>query len=506
MRSKLALTNIGVNFITQVIVAFLGFFSRAIFIGNLDITYLGINSLFTNIVGLLTLLELGVGAAFNYSLYKPLADKDHSKVKALMKLFKKLYTYVSLIIIIIGLSILPFLDIFVKEEIKYLEWYFILFILDAAISYLFSYKQTLLFADQKGYVISLINVIVNIFTTIIKIFVLIFTQNYFLYLLVMIFSRLVLNYWIFNKANKMYPEIENSEIVELTIQDKKQLTTNIKALFIDRISGFIITSTDNIIISAFIGLKIVGTYANYFLVTSTFNVLISKILTSITPSYGNLFEEKDTDKSYKIFNILQYISFLIYSSCALTIYLVINDFIAIWIGQEYVFSNNLVLVIIISFFVNGSRQYLMITRTAGGLYWADRYRLLAEAILNIILSLILVQYLGLMGVLLGTLFSIVIISFYVEPFLIYKYLFPNKNLKIYFIKTLYYYLVIFLQYNLLIKIREYFFIDGIFSLILVSGFLFICANLTFVVGTMFLNEFKLVCSYLKIFKFARKEK
>ena len=275
-RTKASLRNITFAIIFQIVTLLVEFTSRTVFIKMLGKEYLGLDGLFYNILSMLSLAELGIGTAIIFSLYKPLTENDHSKVSILMALYKKAYLVIGGIVLILGLSIAPFLSFFIKEmpNIPRIEIIYMMFVLNSALSYVFIYKQSLIIADQKQYIVTKYRNIFNFSLRILQIIALYLTQNYFLFLSLNLMTTLILNVVLSMKANKMYPYLKNISKGQLDRETKDILTKNIIGNIAHKIGTVAVLSTDNLLIARFLGITTVGVYSNYLLIIGAMNTLL----------------------------------------------------------------------------------------------------------------------------------------------------------------------------------------------------------------------------------------
>ena len=272
-RTENSIINSTMSIITQVLTVILNFAVKTVFIKMLNDEYLGVNGLFTNIITMLSLADLGIGIAIPYSLYKPLAEKDEQKINILMNFYKKIYNIIGMVVLLIGLSLTPFLGLIIKDipdNVPNLSLIYMLFVIHSASSYFFVYKKFLIDSDQKGYITSRIIFAFSTILSIIQIILLVITKNYILFLLASIIMVILQNIYISYKANKMYPFIKNKTNDKLSKDDVKDIKKNVSSLFIYKVGTVIMNGTDNIIISKFIGLIIVGFYSNYVLIINSY--------------------------------------------------------------------------------------------------------------------------------------------------------------------------------------------------------------------------------------------
>jgi len=419
----------------QILVMFAIFFNRMIFVKTLDIKYLGLNGLFTNIVSVLSFAELGIGSAIIFSLYKPLAEKNNEKVKTLMRIYKKAYIYIGIFITLSGFIILPFIGFFIKgslTDIKNINLIFILFILSSTISYFYSYKRSLIMADQKGYIDSFYKYTFNIILNIFQILFLVWTKDFIIYLILKIVFVYLENLIITKKINKMYPYLLEKTTQKLDLNEKKNLIKNIKALVLHKVGSIVVLSTDNLLLSKFVGLATVGIYSNYMLIINSLNTIFSLFFQSIVASAGNLRVTEEESKNKFIFECIDLICFWIYSFASISLIILVNPFINLWFGENYTFSFNIVFILVLNFYIMGMRKSVQSFKEAYGLFWQDRFKPLFEATINLIASIILVKEYGTLGIFMGTLISTISTSFWIEPYILYKYGFRKSSFNYFF--------------------------------------------------------------------------
>ena len=443
-RTKNSIRNVITGFGGQAIQILMGFISRTIFIKYLGAEYLGINGLFTNILSLLSLAELGVGSAIIYALYKPIANSDEVKIKTLMSFYKNVYGSIGIVITIIGLITMPFLGAFIKDtpdinESIYLILIFYLF--NTVITYFYSYKGALITADQKNYVVSLINYGSYIFQSIIQIILLIITQNFILYLAVQSICIFINNFIVSKTTDKLYPYLKGDSNEKLSKREKKSLIKNIKALMIVKISGVLVNNTDNIIISYFSGITSIGLVSNYNLIINSINSALVQIFNGLTASIGNLNVKEDCEKREKTFNIINLLNFWFFGLASIGIILLSNDVIYIWLGDKYVLSKSILIVLVLNFYMMGMQNGVNVFKNTMGLFIYGKYLLLITAAINLILSFSLGNLWGMFGIFIATAIARLLTNVWYHPYVIYKYGF-NKSFIKYIIKYLAYALIL----------------------------------------------------------------
>lgn len=428
-RTANSIRNIMTGFMGQGIQLILGFVNRLVFIRCLNAEYLGVNGLFTNILSMLSLAELGIGTAIVYELYRPLAEKDEDKIASLVKIYKKAYCGIGFFIAIIGLGLIPFLNILIAEPPKINEnlvLIYCIFLFNTASSYFFSYKSSVLTADQKNYLVVGINYIVVFIQSILQIVILLATKNFILYLICQSAGTLIYNIIISRVADARYPSIRKKNIKPLEEKDRKDLFKNIKALVIIKIGGVLVNSTDNIIISSIKGLAATGLNSNYTLLTNTLNSILQQLFNGITASVGNLNAIEKKEKKKSMFKVINFLNFWLFAWATIAFIILANDIITICFGTRYLLNQNIVIISAINFYVVGMQNAVWTYKTTMGLFDYGKYLVAGTGIINIILSIVLGKQWGLFGILLATLISRMITNVWYDPYAVFKYGFKEK--------------------------------------------------------------------------------
>lgn len=439
-RSTKSLANIATSFLNKIITLVMKFAVRTVFIYTLNQEYLGLNGLFSSIMSLLSLADLGFGIALPFSLYKPLAKNDIKKIQTIMNFYAKVYTIVGIAVLVIGVSLIPFLPFIIKEmaNIGYIKFIYLLFVINSAVSYFFIYKRTLIVADQRGYIVTFIESGFSLLLALIQIVVLLIFKNYILYLTSGIFITILQNIYISNKCNKLYPYItKNGNDLKLEPNEIKKFTKNIFALFIYKLAIVIETGIDNIIISFFIGITSVGLYSNYLLIIDSLKSILMITFNSLTASIGNIAASEKSEKAYLIYKAINLLSIILYGISAIAIWILINPFINIWAGKDYLLDFLVVLFLCINYYIFGSQNTTSLFRNSYGLFWEGRYRPFIMTISNILFSIFFVNYIGLAGVFLGTIVSRLLSVGIIDPYILHKYAFKLPVIPYYLEKIRY---------------------------------------------------------------------
>lgn len=444
-RKKSSFKNMITAVSSNVLTIIVGLVAQAVFIKILGSEYLGLNGLFSNVISMLGIVELGMGSAIIYNMYKPIAENDHEKIKSLMHFYKKSYLIITLIISIIGIMIIPFIKYIVDIESVTVDvnvyLVYILFLLETICSYILSYKRSMLYADQKEYITNIIHMGYTIIVNTMQLSFLYFTHDYYLYLIIKVIMRLVENIVISSYVNRRYSYLLDNNVTKLDSKTEKDIFQKIKALFFHKIGGFIVSGTDNIIISKYLGLVTVGLYSNYYMIINAVQTVINHIIQATRASVGNLLVTESKKKQFDIFNKIRFVNFWISCFSSICIFVIMDSFITIWIGYKFVLPTKVLLVLVINFFIVSSRSTYGAFKEAAGIFYEDRFVPIIESLLNIVLSIIFVKKFGLMGVFMGTVASGLVLWCYSYPKYVYKNLFGRSYYD--YIKETIYYLIVF---------------------------------------------------------------
>lgn len=420
-------------------VIFLGFFTRKVFVDNVGLEYLGLNGLLQNILGLMTLLEGGFATSVVYNMYKPLAEDNRPKILALLQLYKRVYRWIALGIAVFSICLYPFIGYFLKDasQLSYVGLIYFIFLFNSIIGYFSAYKWSLINASQQGYKLTTINLVYQIGVSISKLAILYFTRNYILYLVVEALFNVIYNIAVVKRADQLFPYVKDKNKYSLDNETKHSIFTNIKALFINKVGGYFMHSTDNIIISAFVGVASVGLYSNYTLITGLIKSLVNQALDSYSESVGNLIASESTDRVYSVFTSCFFVNFLIVSIPVIILFNVLTPFVDWWLGSEYRLANITVWIILLNFYLDSIRATALTFKMKAGIFVNDRWTPFFQGLINLLLSLLLVKKWSIMGVLLATSISILSIGFWQFPRLCYKFIF-RKPLWDYFKRLCFY--------------------------------------------------------------------
>lgn len=409
------------------------FLVRTCMIYVLGNEYVGLNSLFSSILSFLSLAELGVGSALVYSMYKPIAEDDTYAINALFSLYRKLYRIIGTIIFAIGILLIPLLPVLVNKDlpsdINLYILYFI-YLINSVLSYwLYGYKQSILMAYQRQDVISKIALIVQSVLYSAQIISIITLESYYAFV-VWIPILTILNNLI-NKllVEKIFPQYKCVGIVSKEVS--KEIKKKVVALFGTKANSIVLHATDNIVITAFLGLNMVGKYGNYYYIMNSVCGFIQIIYTSITAGLGNSLQTESISKNYIDFNVLSFLNawmIMFCSTCMLCLY---QPFMEVWVRSESMLENNIVFLLVLYFYIYMIRRVILTYKDAAGLWWEDRYRPYVVMIVNLLLNIILCKCIGLYGIILSTVISM-LVSVPWENYIVFKVLFKVAQKEYYF--------------------------------------------------------------------------
>lgn len=424
----------------QIITVLVQFLVRTFFIHYLSKELLGLNGVFSNILSVLSLTELGLGTAIVCSMYSAMAKNDENEIRLYFRSYKKIYSIVGIIVAILGVSFLPFLSFLIADSsnIYYLHYYYLLYLFDVVVSYFFAHYRSLFSADQKEYVNNIVRTMFLILQTIFQIICLVLFKNFFLFLSIKIICNFLSGLVIAMIVKKKYPYITIKDTSRLSNDDKNRLKNDSIGVLSTRIELTVLNSTDNMIISSILGSVVAGIYSNYTLIIGSISTAIGLIFSATQASIGNYCVTKEKKDIETLFNRIHYIYYFIYGFCTSCLISLLNPFINLWIGKEYELSISIIFVVCTNFYVSLSRQANLSFITVNHLLRKLNIKNIVEAMINICISIILINFIGLIGVFLGTLISFFTCSIWYEPKVVYDYfeVRPFKYYINYFIRLL----------------------------------------------------------------------
>lgn len=422
-RTEYSVVNTTVAIIAQVTAILMGFFTRVVFTRTLSEGYVGINGLFTDILNILSLSELGVGTAITYALYDPIARNDIKKQQILMRMFRSFYRITAGVVLISGLCLIPFLDVLMKDrpDVDHLTIIYLLYLLNSVVSYLLIYKKTLVDAHQMNYITVLYHNGFLVLQDICQIIVLLLTGNFILFLMISVACTISGNICMSKKADHLFPYLKEPYSEKLPHEERHGIFRNVKAMLMHKLGNVVVNNTDNLLISSFVGVVTAGIYSNYFLIIGSIRQILEQAMLGVAASVGNLGVTEEKEKIGQIFDRLFFVGYWLSGFAGICLLELLNPFVELAFGRKYLFQKEIVLILCVNFFINGTRHAVLIFKESMGLFWYDRYKAVAEAVLNLVISILLVTHFGVAGVFVGTFCSTVLTSVWVEPYVIYKY-------------------------------------------------------------------------------------
>lgn len=403
-RTQASLKNfIWYNVSTLVTLA-LNFVLRTILIKTLGEVYVGISNLFTNILGMLSLAELGIGTAIGYNLYKPLAENDRPKIQALINFYRRAYRIVASVVFVIGVALIPFLPKIAKgsDGVEHLTFIYCIYIFNTVSSYLIAYKSTIIDADQKNYIITNVNTATNIIIVIFQMLVLLVFKNYVFYMLVSAVIGLARNVYLNYYTGKLYPFLRKRNSERLTDEEKKEIFTKIKALIYHSVGSVVVFQTDSIITSSIINVNAVGFVSNYNMIINAIKNFSSSFFRIIIPSVGNLLVLSDKGKARQLYKNVSFLCFCIANFTSTCLFFMLTPFIKIWIGEKYVMPVSVVFLLCINYYIAIVRTPSNSFKSAAGMFEKDKFSPILESIINLVVSIVLAEKIGIAGVYIGT--------------------------------------------------------------------------------------------------------
>lgn len=421
-RSKRAWSNISTGLIYKVLMLLMSFAVRSVFTWTLGLEYLGLNSLFSSILNVLNLAELGFAGALVASMYEPFAKHDVKKVNALLRIYKISYRVIGSIIIIIGVGITPFIPSLITggypENINLYLLYWINLAGVGVTYFLFAYKSCILTVAQRSDIGNVVHIILMIIQYAIQFWILIVYKNYYMYLLVLPIINVLFNIITAYIATKLFPEFRCEGNID--IKQQKNIEKKIAGLALGKVSNALCNGLDSIVISMFIGLVALGKYNLYYYVYSALNAILYVIISSMISSVGNSMALCDITKNLNNFKRIDFIwDWLItwFTACLICLY---QPFIELWQGKNAMFGDDVMIVFCLYFFSQHIAMPVQLYKDAAGLWWEDRWRVVVEGGCNLSLNIILVQFLGIVGVLLSTVITLLLISFPWQSAVLFK--------------------------------------------------------------------------------------
>lgn len=444
-RIQQAKKNIIFGFASNLVILLMNFIQRTAFIYILGMTLTGVNSLFTGILSMLSMAELGIGTALNYSLYKPVAENNYEKIKSYMRFYKRAYLVIAAVITVIGLALVPFLKFFIRNPgdytIRELTVYYLIFLFNTVSTYFVAYKYSLVNAQQRNYIQTNITTITKIVTVLSQIVVLFVTRNFLIYLLTQSAIELLQKIFVSIYLNRLYPYLRDKDVKKLDKEETAVVVKKTKALMCHKIGDVARLQTDSVIISSFIDVGVNGIVDNYNYVITYVANFVNIIFNSVLSGFGNLVATESREKQYRVFKVYRFFACWLYGFTAVGFWYMLTPLVGdIWLTKEWTIGQGIVTLILIDFYFKGGRVVLANFKIAAGVFEKDRYLSLIQGGVNLVISIVLVQIIGLPGIYVGTVVS-GILSNLIQPVIVYHDCFAKKSTT-YFVDSVKYIAVI----------------------------------------------------------------
>lgn len=406
----------GINKIAGIL---LSFAVRTEIIYFLGVEYTGLGSLFNSILTVLSLAELGFGSALVFSMYKPVAENDVDKVNAYLNFYKKCYRVIGIVIFVVGVLAIPVLphliNGYIPDNINIFVLYG-LYLLNTVLSYcMFVYKISIFVASQRNDIVSNISTAVLIATNIIQVILLALFRNYYAYVIVMPVMMVINNIIISVTAKRIFPQIKAKG--EIQKEEKDILYVKVKGLVFQQIGFIILTSSDSIVISAFLGLTQLGIYNNYYYIINALFGFFDVIQAALYPTVGNSMQTESTEKNYENFSFFHFLYILCVIFCSSCMLSLFQPFMKVWVGEGVMFDMPLVVCLVIFFYTYKMSDICSIYRYATGMFEVWKLVPFIAGIFNLVLNLMLTHIIGLYGIVLSTVATMVFVylPFYCYP-------------------------------------------------------------------------------------------
>lgn len=428
-RSRNSVRNIISGMSNRFVQIALPFISRTVLIYTLGSEYLGLNSLFTSILMVLSLSELGIGSALVYSMYKPVAENDFYKIRALLSLYKKLFRIIGVVLFVLGSLVAPFLREIIKgdipADINIYILYFI-YLINTSVSYfVFAHKKALLTAYQRSDVLTNVNSIITIVLYVSQILLLLLFKNYYTFVIIYPLFTIAENLWIGYEAKKRYPDIECEG--KVSQDDKNEIKQHVKGIALQQFCSTSRNSLDSIVISIYLGLNTIAMYSNYFYIMSSVHAFLYQIPNAIRAIVGNSVASESVDKNYDDFNSMYFLYMWISGWCTACLVCLYQPFMNLWVGSSLMFPMFTVALFCLYFTLLNMSDIIALYKDAAGLWWHGRYRVVIEAIANLILNFLLGYLWGVNGILLATIITMVFLGHGYGGWIVFHYYFKDKS-------------------------------------------------------------------------------
>ncbi len=445
-RARNTKRNVFVGMLAKLITIILPFITQTIFIRIMGNEYNGLKGVFSSILQVLCVAELGIGSAMVFSMYKPISEEDDDKICALLNLYKKIYRIIGLVIFISGALVTPFLKFLIKDaecpDGINIYLIFIIYLLNTVLSYwMFAYKGSILSAFQRQDILSFISIVSFVVVNGLQIWILLSFRNFYFYTIASIIGTILNNLLISIIVDKKFPQYKCKG--QVSAEQIKSIKKKVFGLGISRLCYITRNGFDSIFLSAFLGLEIAGIYNLYYnyIFLNVIN-LLGILTTSMLAGIGNSVAAETIDKNYSDFQKLDFIYMIIAGTCAICLYSLYQPFMKVWVGEDSMFSQGVVILLCVYFYISCMGSVRSLYSDAAGLWWENRGRVIGEMVCNIILNFVLGKHFGVHGIIIATCISLFVFGFIGSAIVLFKKYF-REGLKVYFINQAIYALCTF---------------------------------------------------------------
>lgn len=416
-RTQRSFYNVVITIVTNALILVTAFAVQRSFVAVKGAEYNAINGLFTSVISMMSLTDLGIGSAIVYHLYRPAEEKNHERINGLLRFYRNSYLVISVVVFLLGLSVMLFLPALTRgaELDDNLYLIFGLFLADCLCSYFLSYKKSLLYAYQMNYLLDGVHFGCYMLQNALQLAVLYFYKNYILFLLIKTSSKYLENLIISRYIHKNYPYTREKRIVPLASDIRDDIIKKVKALVFHKLGTFLVTGSDSLVITGVLGLMDMSRYTNYNMVLGGITALLNKIFETLTSSVGNFLLHSEAEKRREIYKKIDFLNFWLFGWCAVLMFTVFDPVILLWVGEIFLFPASGVFALTLNFYIQGMRQSVLTFKNAAGIYYEDRFVPVWEAVINVILSIFLARWIGIAGVFAGTMISSGAVFLYSYP-------------------------------------------------------------------------------------------
>lgn len=452
MRTKKSFVNVAISCGSYLICMVSTFIIRGMFSNLIGETYAGVESTFLNAISMLAVVELGIGTGIVYKLYRPIAEGDHREISLLLKFYKTAYSVIASVVFAAGLAVAFFIPNVINEDFghSWLSFIFVLYLCDTLASYLFANRRAMFVADQKNYITTVCYTVAQMLNLVLQVTLLNLLPakiglelSFVVYLLIRISVRLFENCAIAILFKKRYPNVDLRIKDSISREEKSDLFTRIRALMVHKVTGLSLQATSSLIVAKLVDVVKSGYYGNYLLISNAINTIGTQFFSGITASFGDLYVSAGKEEAYKKFKSIFFVNYMLYSFFAISYFIISEPFVALWIRtSDAVFAPYIVALMSVYIYMYGIRQCIFVARNVTGEYTKDKWYAVVEAVLNFVIGVVLVSQLGVIGIPIGNIISLLAIPFWVQSRIVYRDIFGVRVREYY--KTYAVYLAVFL--------------------------------------------------------------